>query len=441
MQTDALTEHQPVLNADFMRKQPMLAAHMLENMDPEDVIPLIAGISARDLFAVLEHCAPGLTRALLEHCDVPVAAGVISLFSIPRAALLLRHMPGEFRDDVLSSLDSQLRQYLELLLASPPNQAGSVMDPRVFPLQPTMTVQEALDLLRGQRFHRRPTQSRRILLLLDDDGRLLGIVAIQDLALAGLDETLEDFMQKPPASVTPEATREEILEVLEENRVSSLPVVNAEGRLVGIVRQEELDAIAREDAIGDIQAMFGVSREEQALSPPLFSVRQRLPWLQINLFTAFAAAAVVGLFEDVIASYTALAVLLPVVAGQSGNTGAQALAVVMRGLALREISLGQWPRVLHKELQVGLLNGLGVAVTTMLMVFLWSRSLGLMTIIGLAMVLSMVLAGIAGSAVPLVLTRLGLDPAQSSSIIMTTITDIMGFFSFLGIATLLLWTL
>jgi magnesium transporter len=123
--------------------------------------------------------------------------------------------------------------------------------------------------------------------------------------------------------------------------------------------------------------MFGVSREEQALSPPLFSVKQRLPWLQINLFTAFMAAAIVGAFADMISSYTALAVLLPVVAGQSGNTGAQALAVVMRGLKLHEISLSHWRRVLGKETLVGLLNGLGVALTSALVVYVWSGSLGL----------------------------------------------------------------
>src|SRR5690606_17613070 len=139
--------------------------------------------------------------------------------------------------------------------------------------------------------------------------------------------------------------------------------------------------------------------------------------------------------EDIIASYTALAILLPVVAGQSGNTGAQALAVVMRGLALREIGLAQSRRVLRKEFQVGLINGLGVAVTTGLAVYLWSRSAGLMLIIVLSMVSSMALAGIAGASVPLMLTRLGQDPAQSSSIILTTITDIAGFFSFLGIAS------
>jgi magnesium transporter len=272
--------------------------------------------------------------------------------------------------------------------------------------------------------------------LLDDEKRVKGIVAIQDLVFAAPGEQLLDYMQPVPATVQGNATTQEILEVLDEHGVSSVPVVDADKRLLGIVRQDELAAIAREDLAGDIQAMFGVSRSEHALSSPWFSVRQRMPWLQINLVTAFVAAAVVALFEDTIAAYTALAVLLPVVAGQSGNTGAQALAVVMRGLTLREITLAQWKKVVRKEMLVSVLNGVGVAATSALAVFVWSRSLALTAVIALSMILSMLIAGFTGAAVPLVLTRLGHDPAQSSSIILTTVTDVAGFFSFLGIATL-----
>ena len=185
----------------------------------------------------------------------------------------------------------------------------------------------------------------------------------------------------------------------------------------------------------------GASREERALSKISFAVRKRLPWLEINLLTAFLAASVVGLFEGTIAKYTALAVLLPVVAGQSGNTGAQALAVVMRGLALREIQIGHWNRVIIKEMGVGFFNGIAVALTTGAGVYIWSQSPGLASIITLAMIISMVIAGIAGAAVPMVLQALGQDPAQSSSIVLTTVTDVAGFFSFLGIATLLAATL
>ena len=217
----------------------------------------------------------------------------------------------------------------------------------------------------------------------------------------------------------------------------AVPVVDFEGRLVGAIRYATLVAAAAKEASADVQTMVGVSKEEGALSSPWFAIRKRLPWLQINLLTAFAAASVVSIFEETIAAYTALAVLLPVVAGQSGNTGAQSLAVVMRGLALREVRVRQWLPVLVKEGTVGAVNGVAVAVSTCAGVYVWSGSLGLCAIIGMSMVLSMFIAGVAGAAVPLVLSSLRQDPAQSSSIILTTVTDIAGFFSFLGLATAL----
>ena len=183
--------------------------------------------------------------------------------------------------------------------------------------------------------------------------------------------------------------------------------------------------------------MFGASKDETALSTAGLVIRKRLPWLQINLATAFLAAAVVGLFEGIIAQFTALAVLLPVVAGQSGNTGAQALAVTMRGLALHEIGTSQWKRVLTKEIKASIINGIAVALTTATGVFVWSRSTGLALIITIAMVIAMVAAAISGVIIPIILRKMGQDPAQSSSIILTTVTDVTGFFAFLGIATIL----
>jgi len=157
----------------------------------------------------------------------------------------------------------------------------------------------------------------------------------------------------------------------------------------------------------------------------------------VNLLTAFLAAAVVGVFENTIAQVTALAVLLPVVAGQSGNAGAQALAVTMRGLALREITVRQWARVMRKEVMAGLFNGVSIAITCGIAVYFWSHSLGLVAVITSSMILAMIAAGFAGALIPMVLTKLGQDPATSSSIILTTVTDVAGFFSFLGIATAL----
>jgi len=313
-----------------------------------------------------------------------------------------------------------------------PDSAGELMDPRVPSFRGELTAQEALARLRLTKW-----RGLRELYLLDEDGRLAGRVDIQDLALADPEQTLARISRKIVDAVQDTAPREEVVEKMQQDAVADLPVIDFDGHLVGVIRQAKLASAVQQETTLDIQTMVGASRDERALSSSLFSVTKRLPWLQINLLTAFLAASVVGLFENTIAKYTALAVLMPVVAGQSGNAGAQALAVTMRGLVLREISLRHWPKVLYKELKVGLLNGLAVAATTALGVYVWSRSLGLVVVISLSMVISMVVAGFAGAMVPITLQRIGFDIAQSSSIILTTFTDVVGFSSFLGIATLL----
>jgi len=229
---------------------------------------------------------------------------------------------------------------------------------------------------------------------------------------------------------------DEVIEAFSDDTTSDVPVVDVEGRLVGHFQESRMTAVVQSGAMADLQSMVGASREERALSPVGFAVRNRIGWLQVNLLTAFLAASVVGLFEATISQVTALAILLPVVAGQSGNAGAQALAVTMRGLALREIALRHWFQVMLKEARVGFLNGLSIAVTCGLGVYIWSGSIGLVIVISSSMVLAMIAAGLAGARVTILLTRLGQDPATASSIILTTVTDIAGFFAFLGIASL-----
>jgi magnesium transporter len=213
--------------------------------------------------------------------------------------------------------------------------------------------------------------------------------------------------------------------------------VGFDGEVLGILPYDTLVRAAQHAATDDLQQMVGAGKDERALSKPMFSVKSRLPWLLINLGTGFIAASVVGLFDGTIEKFTALAVLMPVVAGQAGNTGAQALAVTARGLALREIRIGHWFRVARKEVLGSFVNGSSVGLVTALCTFFWSHNFGLSLVIGVSMVCSMVIAAISGCSVPIILTALKRDPATASSIILTTITDVSGFFSFLGLATLL----
>ena len=416
----------------FLELYPDEAARELEQGSVEEGTSLLASIRAPKAAAVLERLTPDTATRMLGAMDGTTRSLVLRRMEPARSAALLGRLDERERERWLESLDPATSRDLKALSSYSPGSAGAMMDPRVVALRPDMTARQALTQLR--RFRER--KIRRVFIV-DEAGRLLGAVPLQDLALAAPGERLARLIAGMPVSIQATAGLEELNDVLSRHHVDALPVVDFEGRLVGVVRHEALVEVAREDASADLQTMVGASREERALSRVRFAVRKRLPWLQVNLGTAFLAAAVVGVFEETIARNTALAVLLPVVAGQSGNTGSQALAVTMRGLALREVRARQWLRVCLKEIRVALFNGLAVAATTAFFVYLWSRSVGLALVIGMSMVLSMVAAGLSGAAIPMLLTALRQDPAQSSSIILTTVTDVVGFFSFLGIATLL----
>ncbi|MDP2240287.1 MAG: magnesium transporter [Burkholderiales bacterium] len=420
------------LNLRFLLDYPGEAARRLELMRAEEVAGLLAAQPPHAVVPVWEQLASDVEQSVIELLPDDMVRHLLTELEPALAVALLVRLEPEPRQHCLALLDPQVVAELKKLMDYPPDSAGQLMDPRVVTLRSEFTVQEALTRLRALK--RRDVHE---IFLVDNAGHLEGRVQIQDLAMAEPDLTLQRLRRKITGVVTDVAPREEVVELLERSDITDLPVVDFSGRLVGVIRQSALVSAVQEEASIDMLTMVGASKDERALSGVGFAVKKRLPWLQINLLTAFLAASVVGLFEGTIAKFTALAVLLPVVAGQSGNAGAQALAVTMRGLVLREISLRHWPKVVFKEIGVGFLNGLAIAATTALGVYVWSRSIGLVLIISAAMVISMVAAGFAGALVPIALSRFGQDPAQSSSIILTTVTDVVGFFSFLGIATLL----
>ena len=419
------------LTRTFVREFPDEASRELELLPAAEITPLVRIQPVRHAVQLVERLAPGVAAEVVEALPSEARCNLIAGMDPVGAVALLGWMDDEPRADLIQRLDPALARDLRMMAEYPPETAGRLMDPRAVGFRPGTTVQQALERVRSAR-----TQRVADVFVSDEDGRLVGAVPLQLLAVAGSDLMIESLM-RPTVAVQAIDPQDEIVEHFSTGRLTSLPVVDFEGRLIGVIRYDTLAIAAQEDMAGDMQAMVGVSRDERALSPVLFAVKKRLPWLEINLATAFLAAAVVGLFEGTIARFTALAVLLPVVAGQSGNTGAQALAVTMRGLAMREIRIGLWPRVVRKEASVALINGVAVAITTAAGVWVWSRSIGLALVIGVSMVLSMVAAGVSGVLVPTMLTKFGQDPAQSSSIILTTVTDIVGFASFLGIATLL----
>ncbi len=421
-----------VMIADY----PDESARLLESAADAESAELLAREPADIRVAVIRRLTPDRAARVLAALPPDAIRQTVASLNPNWVSSLLTRLDPEEREHCLAALDPAGAQELRDLASYQPDTAGALMDPRVTTFRPDTAVRDVTRRLRRFR-------DRRIneIFLVDSEGRLAGSLALQTIVLADPGSRLETLVREAPVSVQAVASREEVIQTFESHRLGSLPVVDFDGRLIGVLRQRELIKVAQEKATASAVTMVGASEQERALSSPLFAVRKRLPWLQINLLTAFLAASVVALFEDTIASVTALAVLLPVVAGQSGNTGAQALAVTMRGLALREVRTRHWFQVATKEVLAGAGNGVAVAATTSLAVYFWSDSVGLAAVIGISMVLSMTLAGLSGAAIPMILTALRQDPAQSSSIILTTVTDVVGFFSFLGIATLLVSSL
>lgn len=420
------------LNREYLTRYPAEAAGVLGTMKARDISAVLEAQPVRQSAAAWERLSPEIAAEVLLYAPEPFVQELLSAADPVISARVLARLPDESRSRFIGMFREDMRTQVIDLLQYPEGSAGSLMDTRFVIIRDDMTVKEALTRLRREK-----PRFTRHLFLQNREGELEGMLDIQEMAVAQGNEPVSSIAKPVTAAVLPVASREEVVEELEKYKLSDLPVVDVDGKLTGVIRYSALVNAVREETSADILTMVGVSKNERALSKVGFVVRKRLPWLEINLLTAFLAASVVGIFEGTIARFTALAVLLPVVAGQSGNAGAQALAVTMRGLALREIRTHHWRRVALKEISAGFLNGLAISLTTAAGVYVWSRSAGLSLVIGVSMVLSMIAAAVSGVVIPVLLSAAGQDPAQSSSIILTTVTDVVGFLSFLGIATLL----
>lgn len=418
------------LNAHYLEKFPSEAARFVETSTASSAS--LADIPTASLVHLFDRIDPVHLSRMFLQLPVQRQIDVLQSSAVRTSLAILNTLKDDERSRILDQLPGISRAELTKLLSFPVDTAGFYMDRPVGQFRVDLTVGEALERIRNSEELR-----LRSLYVITDDNTLAGRVDLQDMALSPDDAKMAALVTPVEGVAYLTSPREDLVQIFDEFRVDSVPIIDQENKLVGVVRYANLFQAAEDEASVDMQKMVGASPDERALSAASFAVKKRLPWLHINLLTAFLAASVVGLFESIIAQFTALAILLPVVAGQSGNAGAQALAVTMRGLALKEISILQWRKVLSKELKVGVTNGIALAVTCGLGVYFWSNSTGLAIVIGIAMICAMIAAGIAGALVPMILIRLGQDPATAASIILTTVTDVAGFIAFLGVATLL----
>jgi magnesium transporter len=415
----------------YIKHFPGEIAEILNNGTSEEVTTFLKEHPVHVTKEILNTLNEAILTDVLVRMDSSLFVNLFPLLDPYQGALLLSRLDQNIVEEKLELLSPKLRAEIEEVLTYPPGSAGFLMDTKILIFHPENTVDQVLAKLRLLKDKRIFSVS-----VIDRENKFLGRVPVQKLAISLPEERLSNLLEKS-VSIHVMSPQEDVVELLKDGEIVTLPVVDLDNRLLGVIRHEALIKASESDATEDVQAIFGAGREERALSKATFAIKKRLPWLQINLATAFLAASVVGIFEETIAKITVLAVFLPVVAGQSGNTGSQALAVTIRGLALREIRIRQWFIVARKELIVGTTNGIAVALTTSLIVFIWANSLGLALVIGISMVFSMAIAGFSGAVIPIILKAIGQDPAQSSSIVLTTVTDIVGFFSFLGLATIM----
>ncbi|MFP3975566.1 MAG: magnesium transporter [Dehalococcoidia bacterium] len=402
----------------------------LDRAEQKELFPNLDEEKQADLF---EHLKKEDVRRLSQEIDRDTLLPILDNVGPDVAADVLQSFPPQESHEILEGMEE--KEQVSPLLSYSEDTAGGLMTPEVLTLPSRMTAARALDRLRRLK---PPQGTVEVLYVVDRRNRPQGTLTLRQLILADPEEKISEVMNPDVIFVTADTDREECARIMSRHDLSALPVIDDEGRLLGIIRLKESLEVAEEEATEDMYHMVGVSENERILTPFRDSIRRRLPWLSINLGTAILAGVVVGLFESTIAQVAALAVFIPVIAGQGGNAGAQTLTIMVRSLALGEVSFRNAKRALFKELGLAAINGLVIAVIAGNIAFFWKDDLWLAVVLGGAMFATMIVAGLSGVVIPLLLKLMKVDPALGSTVVVTTITDTGGLLIMLGMATLMI---
>lgn len=416
----------------------------IRSLHPVDGAEILTKLEPDDQRAVLQYLTTPDLAELLAEMDESVMAAFVEQIEPGRLVQVLDEMEPDIAADLLGELDEEQRAGLLAqmtnadevtpLLAYSSDSAGGIMvsarHMARHMLRRHMTVTEAIAFLQR---HYQDEDALYYLYVLDRYRHLVGIVSLRTLVLARPQQTLGEIMSSELITLSADVDQEEAARLLSRYHLLALPVVDNEMHLLGVVTVNDVVDVIQEEATEDIYRLAQVSEEAGIFTPLPRAIRNRLSWLVVNLGTAFLAASVVGMFEDVIAQAAVLAVFMPIVAGQGGNAGTQTLTIVVRSLALGEMTLRDGWAALRHELAVGVINGLSIGTLVGLVVWLWKGNPILGMVIGLAMLGNLVVAATAGTLIPLLLKTLKIDPALASSVFVTTFTDICGFALFLGL--------
>ena len=417
----------------FFEQDMTSASNILESMTEEEAAGVLQSLPPSLVLQIAKNLQISYAASILDKTDDGFLRKMAPQMEAQFLATMLMHLPKASRERIRKYITGKIEEDIREFLEYPEGSVGRTMTSEYLAFSKNLQAREAIDKIRSLAKKRFPSSYAYVV---DEENRLVGVLNMRDLMIADPHQLLETIIRKDVFSLHCFVDIQEAAGELAKRKYFAAPVVDGENHMLGVVKAERMIKGVQEDVTKDIQQMFGAGRDERVFSSIWFSLKKRLPWLHVNLATAFMAAAVVALFEGIIAKLTVLAVFLPVVAGQGGNAGAQSLAVVMRGIVMREIPKNKKTALILKEGKLGAMNGAIIGVVTALVAWIWYGSPYLGVVIGLGMLVNLICAGLSGAAIPLLMKRVGFDPAQSSSIILTTVTDVIGFLAFLGFAVL-----
>lgn len=414
---------------------PVDLAIAMEEIDDEDILYLSSLLSSETLAEILEQADEDVQDHVVKILDVNHILQIFHFMSKDDIVDILGDMPANRRKEIVNMMKTGDQLTIRSLLGYAENTAGGIMTTEYISVRFTLTVGQALEKVKEIA---PKTEEINTIYALNEKKQLVGTVSIRELLVAKNSDVIKDIMEENVISVEPETDQEEVAHMVSKYDLHAIPVVNKRKGLLGIITVDDIIDVIEEENTEDILKLGGVSKEESMDSSLWESVKMRLPWLAINLLTAFLAAATVSMFEGTIAKVVALAAAMPIVAGMGGNAGTQTLAIVVRGIALGDVKLeDNWMKI-TKELLVGMANGAVTGLIAGAAIYFMYGNLYLSIIIFVAMICDLMIAGFFGFVVPVILKALNLDPAVASSIFITTATDVFGFFIFLSLAQLCL---
>jgi len=414
---------------------PAKVAGLLESLPPEERNLAWEMVDAERAGKVLVHLHEEVRFGLIAETDTEDLVATVQTMEMDDLVELIRRLPEERRAEVVQAMDRKEREQLASILSYPEDSAGGLMNTDQISVRADVTIRTVLRYLRLS--DDLPEHTDR-LMVVDRQGHFEGVLLLRRLVTALPQQTVAEIMTRDFEPIPVEISTQEVANRFEEQDLVSAPVVDGEGRLIGRITVDDVVDVIREQSEHSLMSMAGLDEEDDMFAPVVTSARRRAVWLGINLITAFLAAWVIGLFEGTLQQVVALAVLMPIVASMGGIAGSQTLTLVIRGLALGHVESGNSRLLLLKELGIGFLNGVLWALVVAALAVAWFGSWMIGAIIAAAILLNLLCAALSGVVIPLIMKRLGIDPALAGSVVLTTVTDVVGFFAFLGLGTLLL---